>query len=83
MFLMSNYVGIVRSNQRLQYAQRRIELLKKEVQEYYSQFYVTRDLIELRNLVQVAELIIQAATLRRENIGLHYNSDYSVSKIKK
>ena len=73
---MWNYVGIVRTTKRLKRAQSRIKLLFDEIEGYYGQFRVTTDLIELRNLLQSADLIVQSALKRHESRGLHYTLDY-------
>jgi L-aspartate oxidase len=73
---MWDYVGIVRTNKRLERALRRINLLKQEIDEYYSNFKVSNNMLELRNLVCVAQLIVTCAMQRKESRGLHYNLDY-------
>ena len=73
---MWDYVGIVRTTKRLERAIRRIKLLEQEISDYYSNFRVSNNLLELRNLVTVAELIVRCAMQRQESRGLHYNQDY-------
>jgi L-aspartate oxidase len=74
--IMSNYVGIVRSNLRLERALRRLHLISEEVKDYYNRTTVSLGLLELRNLVKVADLIVRSALLRKESRGLHFSTDY-------
>ncbi|MFN4264333.1 MAG: L-aspartate oxidase [Aquabacterium sp.] len=74
--LMWNYVGIVRTTRRLERALHRIKLLRSEIDDYYAAFRVSRDLLELRNLVDCAELIVRSALTRQESRGLHFSRDY-------
>jgi L-aspartate oxidase len=74
--LMWKYVGILRSTKRLERALHRIDLLRQEIDDYYGSFRVNRDLLELRNLVECAELIVRSALMRHESRGLHYSRDF-------
>ena len=79
---MWDYVGIVRTTKRLERAAHRIQLLRQEIQDYYAHFRVSNNLIELRNLVEVADLIIRSALSRHESRGLHYTLDYPELAVK-
>lgn len=74
--LMSNYVGIVRTKERLKMALRRVKMVKKEVENHFRDFKVSTELLEVKNIVEVAEIIIKSAMKRKESRGAHYNSDY-------
>jgi L-aspartate oxidase len=74
--IMWNYVGIVRSNKRLKTAREKIEIIEKEMNEYYYKYNITSDMLELRNIINVAKLIIESAVNRKESRGLHYSIDY-------
>ncbi|MCB1177427.1 MAG: L-aspartate oxidase [Leptospiraceae bacterium] len=78
--IMNDYVGIVRSDLRLERAKRRINLILEEVKDYYNRTTITNQLLELRNLVQVAYLIVECALMRKESRGLHYSTDYSENR---
>jgi L-aspartate oxidase len=80
--LMWNFVGIVRSDKRLQAAHQRLNQIHQEVNDYYSSYTLTDDLIELRNLVQTAQIIVESALSRKESRGLHYNVDHPELKVK-
>lgn len=80
--IMSNYVGIVRSNLRLHRALRRIKLIKSEIETFYKKTRVSRELLELRNMAQISYMVIRSALLRRESRGLHYSTDYPGLKVK-
>ena len=74
--IMWNYVGIVRSNKRLKIAKEKIELIEKEMNDYYYKYNITSDMLELRNIIHVSKLIIKSALNRKESRGLHYSIDY-------
>tara|TARA_B100001175_G_scaffold269704_1_gene241583 strand:- start:324 stop:875 length:552 start_codon:yes stop_codon:yes gene_type:complete len=74
--IMWNYVGIVRSNKRLKIAKEKIQLIEKEMNEYYYKYNITSDMLELRNIINVAKLVIDSALYRKESRGLHYSIDF-------